>query len=149
VLFSARLRSRVRVFLSKHFFQSRYDYRKEWLNLIATLADHDGGSALTRALTALRNILDSETGQLWLHDPAGTDYLCVESAGEPPRPPYAADHPVTRFLAETNWIVDTDEYSTAPRNTCTRSGGWRERSWHRAPCWCRCATTAKCSASRS
>lgn len=114
VLFSARLRARVRVFLSKHFFQSRYDYRNEWLNLIGTLADREGGNAPARALTALRNILGSEAGDLWLHQQAGDTYVRAEGTGLWGEGALPTDHPVTRFLVETNWIVDSDEYFEDP-----------------------------------
>src|SRR5690606_10143570 len=41
MLFSGRLRARLRVFLSKHFFRNRYDYRDEWLRLMSTLDARD------------------------------------------------------------------------------------------------------------
>ncbi len=42
MLFSERLRARLRVFLSKHFYSNRYDYREEWLRLIATMSESEG-----------------------------------------------------------------------------------------------------------
>ncbi|MEX2258463.1 MAG: hypothetical protein WD672_07120, partial [Woeseia sp.] len=33
LLFSNRLRAKLKVFLSKHFFRNKYDYREEWLRL--------------------------------------------------------------------------------------------------------------------
>lgn len=38
LLFSGQLRSRLKVFLSEHFFGYRYDYREEWLRLISVLS---------------------------------------------------------------------------------------------------------------
>jgi hypothetical protein len=41
LLFSANLRARLRVYLSKHFFSYRYDYREEWLRFTEGLAALD------------------------------------------------------------------------------------------------------------
>ena len=38
LLFSGHLRSRLKVFVNKHFFNYRYDYREEWLHLIDVLS---------------------------------------------------------------------------------------------------------------
>ena len=38
---SASLRRRLRVFLSKHFYRNKYDYRIEWLRFIETLSARD------------------------------------------------------------------------------------------------------------
>ncbi|TVS08280.1 MAG: PEP-CTERM system histidine kinase PrsK [Gammaproteobacteria bacterium] len=114
VLFSVKLRSRLRVFVSKHFFRGRYDYRQEWLRLIATLADDNGGSAPERALRALARILESASGELWLREPGARDYVMTTALSETEGPVYAAEHPLPLFLHETNWIVDTRDYRESP-----------------------------------
>ncbi len=48
VVFSGTLRSRLRVFVSKHFFSYRYDYRQEWLGFTRVLAATRSGTALRR-----------------------------------------------------------------------------------------------------
>jgi putative PEP-CTERM system histidine kinase len=48
LLFSVHLRSRLRVFVSKHFFNYKYDYRDEWLRFINTLADGDCANGWSR-----------------------------------------------------------------------------------------------------
>ena len=37
LMFSGQLRSRGKMFLSKHFFKNKYDYREEWLRVTRTL----------------------------------------------------------------------------------------------------------------
>ncbi|MCC5809391.1 MAG: PEP-CTERM system histidine kinase PrsK, partial [Ectothiorhodospiraceae bacterium] len=50
-LASGDMRARLRVFLSKHFFSNKYDYREEWLRLTHSLADEsDGLSPYQRAV---------------------------------------------------------------------------------------------------
>jgi putative PEP-CTERM system histidine kinase len=38
LLFSGRVRASLRVFINKHFFHYKYDYRDEWLRFIQTLS---------------------------------------------------------------------------------------------------------------
>ena len=38
ILFSGQVRARLKVFLNKHFFNYKYDYREEWLRFIKTLS---------------------------------------------------------------------------------------------------------------
>jgi hypothetical protein len=37
ILFSGQARTELRVFLTKHFYRNKYDYREEWLRLMNTL----------------------------------------------------------------------------------------------------------------
>jgi len=65
ILLSRRLRSGARVFIAKHFYASRYDYRDEWLRLTATLED-DAEELGQRAIRALAQIVEARGGTLWL-----------------------------------------------------------------------------------
>lgn len=70
---SGRVRGQVRVAVLKHFFQHRYDYRSEWLRLIATLGG-GGPEAMPlpeRVIEAVANIVDSPAGVLLARDGDG------------------------------------------------------------------------------
>lgn len=116
VLFSRALRTRFKVFLAKHFYRNRYDYREEWLRLIDTLAGrNDEASLPERSVKALAAIIDSRCGELWVLDRTGTAY---ESHGTwrmaPTRESLAPDDVLVRFLAQSRWVVDTREYAEDP-----------------------------------
>ncbi len=66
VLPSRRMRGWLRVTLSKHLFQHRYDYRAEWLRFTRTMgqAGNDAASLEERAIRALADITDSSGGLL-------------------------------------------------------------------------------------
>ena len=68
LLSSSSLRGRFKIFLHKHFFQNRYDYREEWLRLVSTLADFDGDAGMGVAVRAIAEITDSPSGVLWVRD---------------------------------------------------------------------------------
>ncbi len=115
LLFSDQLRRQLRVFLSKHFFRNRYDYREEWLRLMHTLSSpEDPGLPLAkRGIKALCDILDAPAGVLYLRDDAS--FRCRagwNTAGCGERLP--AGHPVIGFLEETGWVIDVAEYRREP-----------------------------------
>lgn len=68
-LSSAKLRASLRVFINKHFFLHKYDYRVEWLNLINVLSqDTSNKDASTIALHAVADIFNSPAASLWLRE---------------------------------------------------------------------------------
>lgn len=116
---SGSARARLRVFLAKHFFRYRYDYRAEWLKLTQLLAvppgsDTDQHPLETRALQGLSGLVESHGGALWMaSDDRG--YTCAAriSFGAD-TPTLSADEPLIRFLRETRWVVSLPEWREQP-----------------------------------
>jgi len=113
LLFSGQMRAQFSVFLSKHFFNYRYDYREEWLKFINTLADQKlDKNTRERVIQALADIVDSPGGMLWLlREPnhyrmmANLNMITTgarfdESTGE-----------LTNFLESRQWVIELDEYN--------------------------------------
>ncbi len=113
-VFSGSFRSKLKVFVSKHFFSYRYDYREEWLRFTRTLAaDSSPQGIQQRAINALADLVESPAGALWLKQdasfrPAARWNLPTISAVE------AADASLGRFLERTGWVVDLGEYASSP-----------------------------------
>ncbi len=115
VLMSGTVRARLRVFLSKHFFSYRFDYREQWLRLTSALSMHDGEAAANglpqRALSALAHAVESRGGALWLRE--GDELHCVARLNyHGPRDPLADTEPLIAFLAEREWVIEIDEWRT-------------------------------------
>jgi putative PEP-CTERM system histidine kinase len=115
LMFSGTLRARLRVFLSKHFFSYRYDYRQEWLNFTRTLTEGESGTRLCeRATEALGRLVECPAGALWLkegdagYQRAGYWNWSDLEGSEP------ADSPFVQWLADKQWVVDLDELKTRP-----------------------------------
>lgn len=112
LLFSGQMRARVKVFLNKHFFSYRYDYREEWLRLMDLLARSKSGLPLQeRVIWALSEIADSPGGMLWLMDEKRRFKVAAFfnlSAVE--LPSLSAEHPLIALMEEKHWIVDLNEY---------------------------------------
>ena len=115
-LFSDSTRNRLRVFISKHFYQSKYDYRVEWLRLSDTLTSSGDGMPLKkRAIQALAQIIDSPSGVLWLISADGEEYRAAsnwntsEHSGN-----FMSADSLPEFMRRTEWIIEISEYLADP-----------------------------------
>ena len=73
VLSSAQLRARIKVFLGKHFYKNKYDYRIEWLRLTDDLSDNvQRENHYQTTIEAIAHIVDARAGSLWLRDEQGS-----------------------------------------------------------------------------
>jgi hypothetical protein len=112
---SGRFRSRLKVFISKHFFSYRYDYREEWLRFTRTLStDVSSQNVQERTIIALAGLVESPAGVLWLKDDLrgfvlGSRWnMPALDVAEP------ANSSLSRFLTRTGWIVNLPERAADP-----------------------------------
>jgi putative PEP-CTERM system histidine kinase len=119
LLFSGQLRARMNVFVSKHFFRYKYDYREEWLRFTRTLSSGvDGERPHERVIRAIAQILAAPAGVLWLRNdqdrfssvahwnwPSEGKSLVTEPA----------DSPLTSLLEEREWVINLDEHGAGAR----------------------------------
>lgn len=134
LLFSSSLRARSKVFLNKHFFHNKYDYREEWLRLVATLASFNKSSAQDVAIKALAQIVNSPAGAIWVRDATDSMFrLAARMGTEFDFPDIKRTDPVIQFIEEDMWLVDIDEYSRDPE----RYGNMQLPEWvaHRNSSW--------------
>jgi putative PEP-CTERM system histidine kinase len=116
VVSSVPLKSKLRVFISKHFYRNRYDYRDEWLRLIRTLSDSRQELPIDqRSIKALCEIADSNGGELWLDREGRSRYEPFGAwQAEFPTREYDDRSPLVRFLKEQQWVVDSRQYEVDP-----------------------------------
>lgn len=115
LVLSGSLRSWLRVFVGKHFFSYRYDYREEWLRFTALLSSNrspqETGEMIVRGLAKM---VECQAGSLWTRTEAGY----VQSAAWDLAPNTAlepADSALCKFLRDPGWVIDLDEYRSSPR----------------------------------
>lgn len=115
-LISSTVRARVRVFLTKSFFQYKYDYRKEWLRFIGTLSGSDGENVADTAVRAVTQIVSSPGGAVWVQEDKGKSYVPVGAWGMemPVGRAVAQDSRLVRFLRKSQWIIDLPEMDEHP-----------------------------------
>lgn len=112
VLFSGSMQARLRVFLAKHFFRYRYDYRQEWLRLTGMLSAEDQPMPFhERCIGAISQLVSSPGGILWVRRNDGQFHL--EGAlklSAPQHPPESPSGSLVSFLDRTHWIIELAEY---------------------------------------
>jgi putative PEP-CTERM system histidine kinase len=113
---SGQVRTELRVFLTKHFYRNKYDYREEWLRLINTLATPSEEFPLPeRTIKAIAQIVASPGGALWIQDrdghfrPMAQWHLAVPAGAVE-----SLGGPFVRFLRERQWVVDLGEHKGDP-----------------------------------
>lgn len=116
LVLSASLRARVRVFIGKHFFSYRYDYREEWLAFTAMLSSNSSPQEVgVLVIRALANIVECPAGSLWTKAEDGSGYLQVAAWNVPQQahrePP---DSVLAGFLREKAWVIDVEGYRRTP-----------------------------------
>jgi putative PEP-CTERM system histidine kinase len=115
LLFSSVLRAKLKVFLSKHFYRNRYDYREEWLRLVNTLSEIGEDSVRDVAVKAVAQVVEAPAGQLWVRDEAAKAYSVAGSFGALEMAgPISLDDPLVQFVQERGWLVDLEEYQSSP-----------------------------------
>lgn len=115
LLFSGPLRARLRVYINKHFFHYKYDYREEWLRFIRTLSSSDQNIPLPeRVIRAISQMMDCPGGMLWVRQDNGRfepiaswNMDLIESASEP-------RSSLVEFLEIQKWVINLDEYQHDP-----------------------------------
>ena len=116
LLFSSAARARVRVFVGKHFFSYRYDYRAEWLRFTAMLSGNSSpremGGLVVRAMA---NMLQSPGGALWTASPGSGEFVQAAHWNFPvTSDKVQVASGFSSFLLRKAWIVDLHEYAQHP-----------------------------------
>jgi putative PEP-CTERM system histidine kinase len=118
---SGSMRRRLRVFLNKHFYRNKYDYRVEWLRFIQTLSQPEEGiDTRDNAVRAMAQIIASPGGVLFLRDDDDGAFkvaACWPTGDftESRRfPVLAPEEELISFLQQFEWVVDLRELRETP-----------------------------------
>jgi putative PEP-CTERM system histidine kinase len=117
---SSSLRRQLRVFLSKHFYKNKYDYRLEWLRFIDTLSSsEEDESPYQNAVRSIAQIVNSPGGVLYmpLEGEQGFGFAAGWPQGQFSRarfPVVPPDDELFAFMCRRQWVVDLVEYGAAP-----------------------------------
>lgn len=112
LLFSAKLRAKLRVFLSKHFFSYKYDYREQWLNFTRALADIEDDDIPTGIARAMVPLVGAQAGLLFVRE--GDDFQLLANY-QMPYPEGDLDMTeLASWLTATEWVIDIEEWQLNP-----------------------------------
>ena len=105
---SDKLRRKTKVFIAKHFFANKYEYREEWTNFAEVLEDAQG-SPYQVALEAMVKPFDCKKAVLAVQ--SGREYKAVASLkqdDENDEVEYLLQHLAEKAIAH-DWIIDIEE----------------------------------------
>jgi putative PEP-CTERM system histidine kinase len=117
LLFSGQLRAWLRVIISKHFFDYKYDYREEWLRFMRSLFAGQPDSQLReRAIQAIAQIVQSPGGILWWRQDNGQFEPVARWNMLDPAPNVGpSDGALLRILEQHEWVINLDEQEINPK----------------------------------
>ncbi|WP_343731620.1 XrtA/PEP-CTERM system histidine kinase PrsK [Duganella sp.] len=112
LLFSGAMRARLKLFISKHFYKGRYDYREEWQRFTRALSD-DGDGLSERAIQAVAALVESPAGMLWLrredvYQPVGRWNMPLPAVEE------RSDGALCQLLATRSWVIELPHWPERP-----------------------------------
>jgi putative PEP-CTERM system histidine kinase len=112
---SGRFRSKLKVFVSKHFFSYRYDYRAEWLRFTRTLSTESSLHTLqVRSIIGLADLVESPSGMLFERD-ATRGFVSTARWNVPQTDAVEpVDGSLGAFLQRTSWVVCVADYRRDP-----------------------------------
>ncbi len=113
---SGKVRAMAKVYLNKHFFHYRYDYRDEWIKLSKTISQLNSINELSGfIINTLSELADCSGGGLWLKNERGDFYFAEENyLGFYPPQLIKSDQSLIKFLSNKQWIIDFFEFSDSP-----------------------------------
>jgi len=113
---STALRRRLKVFLAKHFYKHKYEYREEWLRFIATLSEvREGEDARVTGLRAVAQIISSPGAALLaLEEGRNRCTIAASWPGGGMLPESAVEicdnSQMLKLLETRQWVIDLAEY---------------------------------------
>ncbi|TAJ92347.1 MAG: PEP-CTERM system histidine kinase PrsK [Gammaproteobacteria bacterium] len=128
LVFSSDLRARLRIFLVKHFYENKYDYREEWLSFTKMLAEIKGSENVYQyILKAFADIMRCNGGGIWILGKSSDEFVCVEelNLGEAYGLKISSKSDFARFLTDEQWVINLENY----RNGRERYEGLEIPDW--------------------
>ena len=109
---STQLRSRLRVFVARHFYRNKYDYQEAWLSFTDRLAQigDDPKDLRETILKAITDVMDSTGGLMWHKSPNGSFAVVAQWVTDPPKSVVLdEDHPLIVRLQREDATIDLED----------------------------------------
>ncbi len=116
ILSSGALRAKIKIFLNKHFYENKYDYREEWMGFIQKLAHIESPKYLKeQILQTVAMIMHSRGALLYLKNEDA--YRCIAAwNADATDISFDDQSPLVNFLNNREWIIDLHELKDRPQN---------------------------------
>ncbi|GAC10474.1 XrtA/PEP-CTERM system histidine kinase PrsK [Paraglaciecola chathamensis] len=115
VFLSASFRTKVKVFITKHFFANQFDYRHEWVKLTQSLESNQPGQTVYQTvLNAFLQAMDYQSGLFIKRVDNKVEYLADQEAEPLCEEQQVVVQQFFDFFEQKNWIIDMAELRTKP-----------------------------------
>jgi putative PEP-CTERM system histidine kinase len=112
---SLSFRTKIKVFITKHFFANQFDYRYEWLKLTHCLNTRESDiSVYETALQGLTQAIYYQTGCLIINQNGELKVLANIDKPELNEDEQTVLLEFAKFFKSKNWIIDIEELRTQP-----------------------------------
>lgn len=112
---SLSFRTKIKVFITKHFFANQFDYRQEWLNLTHCLDRGDpDGNVYATGLRGFTQALEYNAGSFIRVNNAAFEVLADQNKPSLSENESKVLAEFCQFFHLKNWIIDIDELRIKP-----------------------------------
>lgn len=113
---SNSFRTKIKVFITKHFFANQFDYRIEWLKLTRSLEGKEGASSnvYLSALHGLLQAIDYQSGFLLKYKDGHIQHLAELEFATLTDEEMELMLAFSHYFEQKNWIIDIGELRTKP-----------------------------------
>ncbi|MCP4985802.1 MAG: PEP-CTERM system histidine kinase PrsK [Colwellia sp.] len=110
LLVTEKLRREVKVFITKHFFANKYDFRVEWLKSIEQLEIDESSDYYHKATRIICSSLDIKQGALVKKLVVGKYQCLYQNNYDLNEDDLGLLVPIDRFCQKHGWIIDVREF---------------------------------------
>jgi len=117
LVLSGSVRAKLRVYLGKHFFRYRFDYREEWLRFTQTLSAQTSPQQMgEQVIRGLADMLESPAGGLWMKNSSDGAFRQTArwNLAQCDEPEHESSS-LCQFMLRTGWVINLEEYRSIPR----------------------------------
>ncbi|MBL8481837.1 MAG: PEP-CTERM system histidine kinase PrsK [Rhodocyclaceae bacterium] len=108
---SGSMRAKLRVFVNKHFFSYRYDYREEWLRFTRALSSGTANMRIAElAIKALADLVESPSGAIWVRNQTGSYVFAARWNMAETHQTESSEASLVEFMKRTGWVINLQEY---------------------------------------
>ncbi len=114
---SGTVRAKLRVFVGKHFFRYRYDYREEWLRFTKTLSSQNSPQEMgQQVVRGLADLLESPGGGLWMKSRGESSFSQTArwNLAQALEKEDSASA-LCQFMVSSGWVINLEEFRSSPR----------------------------------
>ncbi len=118
LILSNSFRTKIKVFITKHFFANQFDYRVEWVKLTQALSSETSSlsEVYSNALNGFLGAINYDEGVLVKVFTVDVEELAYCNADKLNAAEMKLIRQLTQYCNKTSWLIDFDEFQYKPFN---------------------------------